>query len=117
MARTVRIPLERLAAYFDWFTRRFLRDGSPKAVDVEVLEPELGAQYAAQGARLLGISYDDRADSLEFMFDVGDHRVFEPQEVWVIERSDGFISVVEVVRPDGRCDVVRVQHVGLRRIE
>ena len=31
------IPRKGLAAYFDAFTKRFLRDGSPEAVDVEVV--------------------------------------------------------------------------------
>ena len=39
MSGTIQIARDRLAEYFDAFTRRFLRDGSPKAIDVEVLEP------------------------------------------------------------------------------
>jgi hypothetical protein len=32
----VRLSRDRLASYFDAYTKRFLRDGSPEAVDVEV---------------------------------------------------------------------------------
>jgi len=39
MSATIRIPRDRLARYFDAFTKRFLKDGSPEAVDVEVLAP------------------------------------------------------------------------------
>jgi len=35
MSATIRIPRDRLARYFDAFTKRFLKDGSPEAVDVE----------------------------------------------------------------------------------
>jgi hypothetical protein len=46
----------------------------------------------------------------------GDHRIFEPREVWAVEEPDGFLSAVQVVRPDGAREVVRVQRVGLRRV-
>src|SRR5260370_903129 len=59
MTTLKQIPRKGLAAYFDAFTKRFLRDGSPEAVDVEVVAPELGDQQPVQGARLLGITYDE----------------------------------------------------------
>jgi hypothetical protein len=116
MSVTTQIPRDRLAEYFEVFTKRFLRDGSPEAVDVEVLEPDWGDQQVLQGARLLGVSYDKRSNTLEFELDAGDHRVYEPQEVWVIEESDGFLNAIEVVLPDGSREVVSVKRVGLRRI-
>ena len=39
MAVTIRIPNERLFEYFDAFTKRFLRDGSPEAVEAWMVEP------------------------------------------------------------------------------
>src|SRR2546426_4111497 len=66
MPVTAKIPRSRLAGYLDAFTKRFLRDGSPEAVDVEVLVPEWGEQFAAEGARLLGITYDTHTNALEF---------------------------------------------------
>jgi uncharacterized protein DUF5335 len=117
MAITKGIPHEQLEDYFGRFTRRFLKDGSPEAVDVEVLEPDLGDQVSVQGARLLGITYDRKSNSLEFELDTGDHRVIEPQEVWTIEEEDGFLSAVEVVHSDGTREVVSVKRVGLRRAD
>src|SRR5438132_13533743 len=66
MSATIRIPRDRLSRYFNAFTKRFLKDGSPEAVDVEVLTPDLGDQIAAAGARLLGITYDPHDNALEF---------------------------------------------------
>jgi uncharacterized protein DUF5335 len=117
MAMTKAVPRERLEQYFDEFTKRFLRDGSPEAVDVEVLEPDWGDQVVAQGARLLGITYDRRKNSLEFELESGDHRIIEPAEVWTIEEEDGFLSAVEVVHSDGTREVVSVKRVGLRRLD
>ena len=117
MAVTTLIEPERLAQYFDDFTKRFLRDGSPKAVDVELLEPDLGTQVAAHGPRLLGITYDRGSSALEFTLDSGDHRLYRPREVWTVEESDGFISDVEIVDAEGRKEVVSIKRVGLRRKE
>lgn len=116
MSVTTQIPRERLGEYFEAFTKRFLRDGAPEAVDVEVLEPDWGDQRVAEGARLIGITYDRRTNTLEFELDSGDHRVYEPQEVWVIEEPDGFLNAIEVVLPEGSKEVVSVKRMGLRRI-
>ena len=116
MSVTKAIPREELQRCFAEFTRRFLTDGSPEAVDAEVVEPELGSQVLLQGARLLGITYDPKANALEFELDAGDHRIFEPQEVWAIEEEDGFLSAVAVVHGNGTREVVTVQRVGLRRL-
>ena len=116
MAVTIRIPNERLFEYFDAFTKRFLRDGSPEAVEAWMVEPEWGFAQPLEGARLLGITYDKKKYSLEFEVDSGDHRSLGPGEVWVMEESDGFVSAVEVVRRDGTREVVSVKRVGLRRL-
>ena len=115
MSVTTRISQNRLKHYFETFTKRFLRDGSPEAVDIEVLEPELGDQDAAHGTRLTGITYDPRISALELEVDSGDHRVYAPGAVWALEEADGFISALEVVAPDGTREVVSIKRVGLRR--
>jgi hypothetical protein len=112
MSTTTKLPRERLAEYFDTFTKRFLRDESPEAVDIEVLEPELGDQRAAHAVRLVGITFDRHTNALEIALDSGDHRVYHPQEVWVREEDDTFPSAIEVIRPDGAREVL-----SLKRIE
>ena len=117
MAVTKAVSREQLVDYFSEFTKRFLRDESPEAVDVEVLEPDWGEQVMAQGARLLGITYDRHRISLEFELEAGDHRIIEPAEVWAVEEEDGFVSAVEVVHSDGAREVVSVKRVGLRHLD
>lgn len=109
---TTRIPRERLPGYFDQFTKRFLVDGAPEAVDIEVLEPEGGDQPAARSARLMGITYDRHTNALEIALASGDHRAYGPQEVWVREDDDGFLSAIEVVRSDGVREVVSLRRAG-----
>jgi hypothetical protein len=116
MATTTKVPRERWLAYFDTFTKRFLRDGSPEAADVELVATDWGDQIPASGTRLLGLTYDPRTDSLEFSLDVGDHRILGPQEVWAVEEPDGFIDSIEIVRGDGGRELVTIKRVGLRRL-
>ena len=118
MAGTMRIPRDHLAAYLDAFSSRFLGDeGRPRSVDVEVMAMDLGDQHPVEGARLLGITYDAHKDSLELSLDSGDHRVFQPHEVWAVEDADGFINAIHVVCYDGLTEIVTVKRVGLRRLD
>ncbi len=117
MATTTMIPRERLASYFADFTKRFLGDDSQETADVEVLNSDLGDQFVAEGARLMGITFDPKANSLEFELESGDHRVDEPQEVWTIEENDGFVSTIEIVRADSTKEIVRVRRAGVRPVK
>src|SRR5688572_12138085 len=69
MSVTTRIPEDRLAEYFAAFTKKFLLDESPEAVDVEVVEPDWGEQVLAQNAHLIGITYEPKTRRLEFELD------------------------------------------------
>jgi hypothetical protein len=117
MSTTTRIPQERLATYFDAFTKRILHDRSPEAIDIELLDNELGDQVTVRGSRLVGITYDAGENVIEFELESGDHRVSRPKDVWVIEEPDGFVSALEVVGSDGVREVVSVKKVGLRRLD
>jgi hypothetical protein len=115
MSVTTRIPQDRLAEYFTAFTRKFLLDESPEAVNVEVLEPDWGEQVVAQNAHLLGITYEPRTRTLEFELDSADHRIVGAQEIWTLEEPDGFLSAIEVVYPDGGREVVSIKRLGAKR--
>ena len=115
MSHTKRIPKDQLADYFDTFSRRFLMRGSPEAVDIELVGPELGDQFVTTGARLLGVDYDNHTNALEIQLESGDRRVYDSREVWTIEDPDGFISSMEIVLADGTRQIVTIKRVGLRR--
>jgi hypothetical protein len=110
---TKRIPNDQLQDYFAKFTRHFLLRESTNAVDVEVLAPDWGDQFAAEGAHLFGITYDPKEKAIEFEIEGGDHRVFNPREVWTAEEFDGFVKAIEVVRDDGTKEVARVNRLGV----
>lgn len=110
---TTRVPNDQLKTYFDKFTRHFLLRESTNAVDMEILSPDWGDQFAAEAARLYGITYDPKENALEFEFEAGDHRVIKPKEVWTVEEFDGFIKAIEIVKDDGSREVARVHRLGV----
>jgi hypothetical protein len=114
MAKTVKIPQDKLEAYFDSMTKRFLRpDPSRQAAEIEIMSSDLGDQTPVSNAHLIGITYDRHENALELALESEDHRIFHPDEVWVVEEPDGFVSAIEVVRPDGVREVVTVKHVAI----
>jgi len=117
MSQTKRLPREQLFTYFDDFTKRFLRDSSREAVDVQLIEPTLGDQAVTVGTRLLGITYEDRTNTLEIEMETGDHRDYNPEAVWVIEEPDSFVDALEIVSADGTREVIGVKRATSRRID
>jgi Family of unknown function (DUF5335) len=112
MSATTQVPRERLAEYFNEYTKRFLQKSAPESARVEVLGPDLGDQTAVTGARLLGITYDAQDSALELELDSGTHRIEAPEEVWTVEEQDGLISAIEAVCADGSRQVVSIKRVG-----
>ena len=110
---TRRVPEDELQEYFDSFTKRFVSDTSPDNADVEVLSPELGAQYEAHDARLVGIVYDRDTAELDVLFETGEHHVFAAREVWVAEEDDGFINAIHVKCADGHQEIIRLRRTPL----
>jgi len=110
---TRRVPTDQLEQLFTHFTRNFLIRQSTNSVDVEILGADSGDQFEAEGARIFGITFDPKENSVEFELDGGDHRIINPKEVWVAEEPDGFIKAIEVVRDDGTREVARVKRGGI----
>ena len=106
MSETKRIAQDQLTKYFDAFSKRFLMADSPEAADVEIVGPDVGDQTLASGVRLMGVDYDPHTNALELELGSGDHRAYNPREVWAIEEDDGFVSGLEIVRADGAREVV-----------
>ena len=62
----------------------------------------------ANRVRLLGVDYDPHTNALELELGSGDHRAFNPREVWAVEESDGFVSSIQIVRNDGAKELVNI---------
>jgi len=108
MAETKRIATDQLTRYFDAFSKRFLMADAVERADVEILD-DRGDRALASGVKLLGVDYDPHTNALELELESGDHRAFNPREVWAVEEPDGFISALQVVRDDGAREIVNIR--------
>jgi hypothetical protein len=106
---TRKVPENQLADCFARFSKNFLMRESTNRVDVEILGEDLGDQFEAENTHLFGVTYDPKDKALDFELEGGDHRIFNPREVWVAEEFDGFITAIEVVRDDGTREIARVK--------
>lgn len=113
MATTKQLPRKQWSAYFDAFTKKFLRDPNPEAADIRVLSPEIGVQEQARHVRLQGITYDHKDNVLEIVLHRLDHLVFNPKEIWVTEEENGFVRNMEIVRDDDTREIVEFNPVGM----
>ena len=108
MSETKRIATDQLTRYFDAFSKRFLMADAVERADVEILD-DRGDRALASGVKLLGVDYDPHTNALELELESGDHRAFNPREVWAVEEPDGFISALQVVRDDGAREIVNIR--------
>jgi hypothetical protein len=108
MSETKRIATDQLMRYFDAFSKRFLMGDAGERADVEILD-DRGDRSLASGVKLLGVDYDPHTNALELELESGDHRAFNPREVWAVEEPDGFISALQVVRDDGAREIVNIR--------
>jgi hypothetical protein len=110
---TKQIHRDQLASYFDAFTKHFLMYESTNTADVELLAPDWGDQFAAEGDHLRGITYDPKDNTIEFELEGFNHRIPDPGEVWVIEELDGFVRALEVIEAQGARQIARVKRFGI----
>src|SRR5262245_15833697 len=116
MGVTKQIPRAEWQRYFERFTNQHVLRGTDdvhQAATVEVLSPVLGDQYEANVVRLMGLVYEPRSNAFQVLLEDVDHLVFHPSEIWVIEEEGGFVSAVEVVRPDESKEIIYVRRSGV----
>jgi len=111
---TKRVSPKEWSTFFDRFTRKHLRDDLPETVTIEVTSPEVGDQFSAKDARLLGITYDPKSEALEIVLEGNDHLAFRPVDIWVVENeADGFLETIDLVRADGTKEIVHLHRSGV----
>lgn len=113
MPVTKKLEPDQIQAYFDSFTKRFLRREATNLADVEITSLDLGDQFEAEGVPLNGVTYDPERNELDIFLEAGDHRVFKPSDVWVVEEADGFVRDIQVVLADGPTEIIKVKRAAL----
>jgi len=91
---------------FDSLSRIY--DGS--TASLEILTPDLGAQFEIENQPLRGISYDKTGIELHFATRDGKHlvhRIADPKQVQIEESDDGLLAAVGIESADKMRTVLR----------
>jgi hypothetical protein len=113
MPATKKLEPNQIQEYFDSFTKRFLRRETTNLADVEVTSLDLGDQFEAEGVPLSGVTYDPKRNELDIILEAGDHRVFKPSDIWVVEEADGFVRDIQIILADGPTEIIRVKRAAM----
>ena len=100
---TIKLEESQWQRYFDRLAKRI----PTMRVGVSVLGDELGAQPEAEGAALVGISYDPKDGALTIDMANASHRIVDPSEIYVREQA-GTVSSIEVCASDGTKQIIEL---------
>ena len=81
-------------------------DGKRAEVEVDALS--LGSQVEAEWLPLLGITYDQKSDTLDVILEGLDHRINKPRELYV-EQLATELSSLEVVDSDDVRHIIKLR--------
>ena len=89
--------------YFDEVSKRI----PTMRVAVSILGANIGVQQEAEGAALVGISYDHNDQALTIDMANASHRILRPSEIHVREEA-GTLTSIEIVSSDGTKQLVEL---------
>jgi hypothetical protein len=75
---------------------------------VQVIGPDIGAQFAAEDLGIIGITYDQKDQLLEIALDGLDHLIRHPREIYIDETPDG-AAMIEVVDADEHKHIIQIR--------
>lgn len=100
---TTRLDPKEWLHYFDEASET-LR-GRP--VSIQVMAPDMGAQFVVENTGLEGIAYDPKDRQLDITLAGLDHRIRHPRDIHVDMTPHGIASI-EVTDVDGRKHVIQI---------
>ena len=100
---TTKLERSRWPQYFDAVSKRV----PTMRVAVSIMGVDIGVQQEADGAALVGISYDHNDEALTIDMANASHRIVQPSEISVREEA-GMLSSIEVVTSDGTKQLVEL---------
>jgi hypothetical protein len=109
MTTTKHIPRDQWSDFFHDLTFDQLIHEPAVTATIESLTAELGDQIAIDDAPLLGVTWDARAQALDFLFEDVDHFARDVAEVYSIETDDGVVVDLEIVHRDGAKELVHIR--------
>lgn len=95
--------------YFDTFSMKYLKDDQPEYVEIQVMSEAIGVQPETQWMPLLGITYDPKSDILEIQVDNLEHFISHPNEIYVEEMEDGWITGMQITQKGGEKNIIEIR--------
>ena len=106
---TKKIHKEDWQKYFDRFSSRYLKDDQPEYVEIQVMSKAMGVQPETGWTILKGITYDPKSDALGILVDKMQHTIAHPEEIYVEEEEDGWLTGVQVIKKDGETNILDIR--------
>jgi uncharacterized protein YuzE len=104
-----KIDRDQWQKYFDTFYRKYLKDQQPEYVEIQVMSESLGVQPEIQWMVLKGITYDPKSDILEIQVDKMEHLISQPEEIYVEEIDNGWLTGIEVIQRGGEKNLIEIR--------
>lgn len=95
--------------YFDTFSIKFLKDKQPEYIEIQVMSEEFGVQPNTQWTLLKGITYDPKSDILQIQVDKMEHLISHPEEIYVNEEKDGWVTGMLVIQKGGERNIIDIR--------
>ena len=95
--------------YFDTFSHKFLKDKQPEYIEIQVMSEQIGVQPGTSWTILKGITYDPKSDILEIQVDKMDHMISHPEEIYVEEVEDGWVTGMQVTQRGGERNIIDIR--------
>jgi len=97
------------SAYFDQFSKNYLKDEQPEYAEIMVLSETVGAQPETGWLLLKGITFDAKNDLVEVQVEKLDHMIVHPVEIYIDELDNGEIASIEIVTKDGTKEIIEIR--------
>ncbi|NGP89888.1 DUF5335 family protein [Fodinibius halophilus] len=104
-----KIEKNKWKAYFDSFSKKYLKDEEPEYAEVRVFDDSMGAQQATKWVLLNGITYDEKGDLLDIRLEDSNRIIHHPKEIYVSESREGWILNLEVIQKDGTKNIIETR--------
>ncbi|MGD8426468.1 MAG: DUF5335 family protein [Balneolaceae bacterium] len=106
---TKKIDKKEWKQYFDSFSMKFLKDEQPEYIEIQILSETLGAQTEMSWTPLKGITYDPKSDLLEIQIDKMEHLISHPEEIYVEEVENGWVTGMQITQKSGEKNIIDIR--------
>ena len=105
MTRSKKLPMKQWTPYFRAFTKALSGAGARPSARATAA----GNEVPGRPARVNGIAYDHKGNTLEVALAGREHLIYNPRTIWVEEDETGALAGLKVERGDGTTETLSVR--------